>query len=118
MQILKSLFVATVVFSSAAVPSFASDQFSLGGDENAAMSNEMSSSADEGYNADARRGRRDRDREWRRRRPVECFAQNGAGRTFVARGWNARNVQNTAVRTCRAYSFGPLRFTCRAIGCR
>lgn len=115
MKVFKSLFLATLVLGAAA-PAFANEEFNLGGDEGIAAS-DVAVSHDDGFNTDARR---DRDRDWRRPRPraYTCFARNATGRTFSARDWNANRAQREAVRHCRARSFGPIGFSCRAIGCR
>lgn len=116
MQFIKSLILATVIIASTALPSFASEEFSLGGDEGMAAASDAAIASDDGFSADARR---DRGRDWRRpRRPVTCYARNITGRTFAARDWNARRAQYNAVRACRSRSFGPIGQSCRAVGCR
>jgi hypothetical protein len=137
MQFIKTLFVATVVIGSISLPTFASEEFSLGGNDNAAASFDHRDGDHGGGGWDNGRDNRDhggggwdngrdnRDhrgdgRDWRRPRPrfVTCFARNITGRTFIGRAWNAYRAEEMALDNCQSRSFGPLGFTCRVVGCR
>ena len=113
MKTFKYALFALVLASAGSVPALANEDFAAV-EDGSAIAEEMPMDA-----MDPNAARHDRDRDWRRRpRAHVCYARNAAGRTFSARGYNVRNVQYRAVDNCRARSFGPLRFSCRAAGCR
>ncbi|MGZ3694743.1 MAG: hypothetical protein ACXWQO_11210 [Bdellovibrionota bacterium] len=109
MQFIKTLALASVLLGATALPSFASEEFSLGGNDSVAVS------SDSGMNTDSLRPR---PIPFPRPHLVTCFARNLTGRMFSARDWNRGRAQSMALNTCRSRSFGLLRLSCRPAGCR
>lgn len=117
MKNLKSIFFAFALIGATTLPALADEDFAPAGED-------MSFDASVNDPTAADHGRdhgRGRDRDHRRPRPRYhvCYASNAARRVFQAAGYqDLRYLQSRAVQSCRARSFGPLRFTCRPAGCR
>lgn len=106
MTLTKKLLLTLALMGATTAPSFANEEFSA-------------PPSDSSYSEDATADRWDRrDRRDRWRRQHTCFARNAARRTFVGRDWNIRRAQREALRSCQGRSFGPLRWSCRLVGCR